>query len=128
MPPDVNSVAYIGGLMSDFGSIGGDVYTVPFAGGTPPNITRGSTTTNISMDWLPSGIRTVALAADTLEINTLDASGTPTTAWRKIASFAAGDGKVAYGTDGQTIATVGQDFTPAPPAYPAAPPPRPTPP
>src|SRR3546814_12666797 len=72
--PDGKSVAYIGGLMSDFGSIGGDVYTVPFAGGTPTNITRGSTTTNISMDWLPSGIRTVALAADTLELNTLDRS------------------------------------------------------
>src|SRR3546814_19826668 len=105
MPPDVNSVADIGGLMGDFVSIGADVYTVPFAGGTPTNITRGSTTTNISMDWLPSGIRTVALAADTLELNTLDASGTPTTAWRKMASFAAGDGKVAYSADGKPIAT-----------------------
>src|SRR3546814_16630106 len=96
--------------MSDFGSIGGDVYTVPFAGGTPTNITRGSTTTNISMDWLPSGIRTVALAADTLELNTLDASGTPTTAWRKLASFPAGDGKVASSADGTTIATVVQEI------------------
>src|SRR3546814_8351885 len=110
--------------MSDFGSIGGDVYTVPFAGGTPTNITRGSTTTNISMDWLPSGIRTVALAADTLELNTLDASGTPITAWRKMASFAAGDGKVAYSADGKTIATVVQDFTHAPAVYAAAPPRR----
>src|SRR3546814_16983759 len=69
------------------------------------------------MDWLPSGIRTVALAADTLELNTLDASGTPTTAWRKMASFAAGDGKVAYSADGKTIATVVQDFTHAPAVY-----------
>src|SRR3546814_7867174 len=97
--------------MSDFGSVGGDVYTLAVAGGTPTNITRGSTTTNISMDWLPGGIRTVALAADTLELNKLDASGTPTTAWRKMASFAAGDGKVAYSADGKTIATVVQDFT-----------------
>src|SRR3546814_5029212 len=97
------SVAYIGGLMSDFGSIGGDVYTVPFAGGTPTNITRGSTTTNISMDWLPSGIRTVALAADTLELNTLDASGTPTTAWRKMASFAAGDRSEEHTSELQSL-------------------------
>ncbi|RIA37818.1 dipeptidyl aminopeptidase/acylaminoacyl peptidase [Hephaestia caeni] len=115
--PDGKSVAYIGGLMSDFGSIGGDVYTVPFTGGTPTNITRGSTTTNVSMDWLSSGIHTVALAADTLELNTLDASGTPTTTWRKMASFAAADGKVAYSADGKTIATVVQDFTHAPAIY-----------
>ncbi|MCM8729655.1 S9 family peptidase [Hephaestia sp. GCM10023244] len=112
--PDGASVAYIGGLMSDFGSIGGDVYTVPFAGGTPTNLTKGSTTTNVSMDWLPSGIHTVALAAETLELNTLDATGAPTTGWRRMASFAAGDGKVAYSADGKTIATVVQDFTHAP--------------
>ena len=33
------SVAFIGGLMSDWGSIGGDVYIVPLAGGTPVNLT-----------------------------------------------------------------------------------------
>ena len=27
--PDGRTVAFIGGVMSDFGSIGGDVYTVP---------------------------------------------------------------------------------------------------
>ena len=33
--PDGRTVAYIGGLMSDFGSIGGDVFTVPLTGGSP---------------------------------------------------------------------------------------------
>ena len=37
--PDGKTVAFIGGLMSDFGSIGGDIYTVPLAGGTPRNLT-----------------------------------------------------------------------------------------
>ena len=32
-------VAFIGGLMSDWGSIGGDVYTVPLAGGAPIDLT-----------------------------------------------------------------------------------------
>ena len=27
--PDGRTVAFIGGIMSDFGSVGGDVYTVP---------------------------------------------------------------------------------------------------
>ena len=33
--PDGRTVAFIGGLMSDFGSVGGDVYTVPIGGGEP---------------------------------------------------------------------------------------------
>ncbi|MGC8049958.1 TolB family protein, partial [Salmonella enterica] len=36
--PDGKTVAYIGGLMSDFGAVGGDVWTVPFAGGEPQNL------------------------------------------------------------------------------------------
>jgi dipeptidyl aminopeptidase/acylaminoacyl peptidase len=112
--PDGKNVAYIGGLMSDFGSVGGDVFTVPIAGGTPTNITAGSKTTNLSMDWLPGGIRTVSLAGDTLELATLDTSGAPTTGWSRVASFSAGDGRVAYSADGKTIATVVQDWTHAP--------------
>ncbi len=33
--PDGRTVAFIGGIMSDFGSVGGDVYTVPIGGGEP---------------------------------------------------------------------------------------------
>src|SRR6185312_11766575 len=36
--PDGKTVAFIGGLMSDWQSIGGDVYTVPLAGGEPWNV------------------------------------------------------------------------------------------
>ncbi len=36
--PDGRTVAFIGGLMSDFGAVGGDIYTVPVAGGTPTDI------------------------------------------------------------------------------------------
>ena len=41
--PDGRTVAFIGGLMSDFGSVGGDVYTVPVAGGEPTDITPAIT-------------------------------------------------------------------------------------
>ncbi len=37
--PDGNTIAFIGGLMSDQGATGGDIYTVPAAGGTVTNIT-----------------------------------------------------------------------------------------
>jgi dipeptidyl aminopeptidase/acylaminoacyl peptidase len=37
--PDGKTVAFIGGLMSDEGSIGGDIYTVPASGGEARNVT-----------------------------------------------------------------------------------------
>ena len=39
--PDGKSLAFIGGLMSDWGSVGGDIYTVAFSGGEPVDITPG---------------------------------------------------------------------------------------
>ncbi len=39
--PDGKSIAVIHGLMSDFGSTGGDIWTVPAAGGEPRNLTPG---------------------------------------------------------------------------------------
>ncbi len=37
--PDGQRIAFIGGLMSDQGSTGGDLYTVPSAGGQPTDVT-----------------------------------------------------------------------------------------
>ena len=47
--PDGSQIALIGGLMSDQGSTGGDVYTVPAAGGQPIDVTPGI---DISPSWL----------------------------------------------------------------------------
>ena len=41
MSPDGNAVAYIGGIMSDFGSVGGDLWLVPATGGAARNLTPG---------------------------------------------------------------------------------------
>ena len=49
--PDGRTVAFIGGLMSDFGSVGGDVWTVPLAGGAPTNATPGAKMTFTSLAW-----------------------------------------------------------------------------
>ena len=115
--PDGKTVAYIGGLMSDFGSVGGDVYTVPFAGGTPTDITQGSHTTNTSLFWLKGGLRTTALAGDTLQVDVLSEDGKPTTLWQRAATFSAADGRVAFSADGRTMATVVQDFEHPPAIY-----------
>jgi Tol biopolymer transport system component len=37
--PDSKSIVFIGGLMSDEGSTGGDVFQIPVTGGTPRNLT-----------------------------------------------------------------------------------------
>jgi dipeptidyl aminopeptidase/acylaminoacyl peptidase len=47
--PDGSQIALIGGLMSDQGSTGGDIYLLSAAGGEPVNVTPGIT---ISPSWL----------------------------------------------------------------------------
>src|ERR1700761_5938066 len=48
---DGRTVAFIGGLMSDFGSTGGDVFTIELAGGTPRNITPDMHASASSLAW-----------------------------------------------------------------------------
>jgi dipeptidyl aminopeptidase/acylaminoacyl peptidase len=47
--PDGKSIAFIGGLMSDQGVTGGDVWLVPSAGGDPVNLTPGRPA---SVEWI----------------------------------------------------------------------------
>ena len=49
--PDGKSIAFIGGLMSDQGSTGGDVWIVSSAGGTPHNLTPARPTSPAWIDW-----------------------------------------------------------------------------
>ncbi|GAB2572949.1 S9 family peptidase [Dyella jejuensis] len=46
--PDGSRIAFIGGLMSDEGSTGGDIYSVPARGGAPINLTPGI---RVSPSW-----------------------------------------------------------------------------
>ncbi|HEY6413390.1 MAG TPA: S9 family peptidase [Edaphobacter sp.] len=59
--PDGKRIAFIGGIMSDQGSTGGDIYSIPATGGTPSNIMPDK---SVSASWLswtsPNAIRYVA--------------------------------------------------------------------
>jgi dipeptidyl aminopeptidase/acylaminoacyl peptidase len=66
--PDGKTVAFIGGVMSDFGSIGGDVWTVALAGGTPVNRTAGDKATVNAIDWTTGGLRGTRLAGDSAQL------------------------------------------------------------
>jgi len=50
--PDGKQIAFIGGLMSDQGVTGGDIYVIPSSGGTPRDITPGSHRSASWLTWL----------------------------------------------------------------------------
>ncbi len=116
--PDGKTVAYIGGLMSDFGAIGGDVWTVPFEGGTPVNITAGAKATATSLDWTTGGLRATVLKGDQAQIVSVTTeTGFSAPLFSRPASFGAGDGRAVFSADGRMVATVVQDYTTAPAIY-----------
>ncbi len=49
--PDGERIAFIGGLMSDQGATGGDIYAVPSQGGEPINLTPGIHVTPAWLAW-----------------------------------------------------------------------------
>jgi dipeptidyl aminopeptidase/acylaminoacyl peptidase len=50
--PDGKQIAFIGGLMSDQGSTGGDLYLIPSAGGEPRDLTPGRPSSVAFIHWL----------------------------------------------------------------------------
>ena len=74
--PDGKTVAYIGGLMSDFGSVGGDIWTVPFAGGDPVDMTKGEKASVTSLVWTNGGLRSTRLMGPDMQIAAPGAKGT----------------------------------------------------
>lgn len=67
--PDDARILIIGGLMSDRGATGGDLYSVPASGGTPVNLTPGTT---VTPSWFTfTGPRTLLvnqLASGTVQV------------------------------------------------------------
>ena len=116
--PDGRTVAFIGGIMSDFGSIGGDVYTVPIGGGEPVDRTPGYRGTFTSLLWGKPGLVASALIGDSnavVPFNGALAPERPT--WSAPVSIGAGDAKIARSATGRELAFVEQDFEHAPAIY-----------
>ncbi|MES2253974.1 MAG: S9 family peptidase [Pseudomonadota bacterium] len=112
--PDGKSVAFIGGLMSDWGSVGGDVYTVALAGGTPVDVTPGYKGTFEGLDWRGSNLAATALIGDKAAAVTIDpAAKAVQVHWSAPVNTSAQtfNGPIAFSADGTIAATVMQDFT-----------------
>jgi dipeptidyl aminopeptidase/acylaminoacyl peptidase len=112
--PDGQKIAFISGLMSDYPVVGGDIFTVPLAGGTPTNLTPGAKASFTSLAW--SGGRLVAgvTVGGSTGVATIDASGTITGQAVTAETIAAGDGAVAVDGKGAYAAYVAESFTAAP--------------
>jgi dipeptidyl aminopeptidase/acylaminoacyl peptidase len=111
---DGKTVAFIGGLMSDWGSIGGDVYTVPIAGGALTNITPGFKGTFRGIAWRGTELFTTALVDDHYAVVVLNPDSHATrTVWSAPVSVHAQkfDGPIAFSSNGEIAATIMEDFT-----------------
>jgi dipeptidyl aminopeptidase/acylaminoacyl peptidase len=58
--PDGTRIAFIGGLMSDQGSTGGDVYLIPAEGGEPTDITAGRDASVAFIGWISPEVLGIA--------------------------------------------------------------------
>ncbi len=110
--PDGKQIAYIGGIMSDEGSTGGDIYVVPAEGGAARDVTPGRKSSPSWLQWMKSGkiLFTESIDGGTA-LATLDAaSGTAETLWNRdetVTGLSASD-------DGATIAAVRSSWAMAP--------------
>ncbi len=114
---DGATVAFIAGIMSDFGSTGGDVYTLTFEGGQAANITAAMRASATSLAW-DCGDRLQAhlLAGDKTQLADLGAGlkpAVPRILWSGEESVRSGQGHATACPSGIT-AVVHESFTAAP--------------
>jgi len=113
--PDGKTVAFIGGLHSDFGPVGGDLWTAPFAGGTAVDKTPNYKGSLSSLIWRDKALFATAIVGDNNAVLTVDpATGAMKTLLSGPVTFSAGDGRVSISKDGKLLAGVSEDFTTAP--------------
>src|SRR6185503_1962612 len=116
--PDGASIGYIGGLMSDQGVTGGDLYVVSATGGTPRDVTPGIHSSIASFSWTgPSSILATGYAQGKAQISTVDmATGTLHPVWSGEEQVTTGGGtaEVSPARNGAVVATIRQSFASAP--------------
>jgi dipeptidyl aminopeptidase/acylaminoacyl peptidase len=113
--PDGKSVAFISGIMSDFGSTGGDVYQLPLAGGGADDITPAMHASATSLGWGCDG-RLLArlLAGDQTQIVELKPGAAPKLLWSGAESVSGEYAGVSLGCPSSVTASTHESFT-APP-------------
>jgi dipeptidyl aminopeptidase/acylaminoacyl peptidase len=114
--PDGKTVAFIGGLMSDFGSVGGDVWTVPIDGGEPVDVTPNFAGTFNGIAWRGQQLMASSLAGADAAVVAIDPlARSSRVLWKgPVTASAARDGRFVFSADGKVAASVHEDYEHAP--------------
>jgi dienelactone hydrolase len=111
---DGRSVAFIGGLMSDFGSTGGDVYLVPTAGGASVNITPGQHASATSIGFDCHGTLLAKLlrgdSTEIVELSTAQPQRAPRLLWSASVSTSGRTAGMSLACPSGLDSTVQEDF------------------
>jgi dipeptidyl aminopeptidase/acylaminoacyl peptidase len=117
--PDGKTVALIGGLMSDEGVVGGDIFAIPANGGKPRNLTPALNSSASWLAWLPSSNQILFTehidgSSGLIKLNT--ATGTMTDLWRGAETIFAEPGafSISMARDEKTCALVRHSFAKPP--------------
>ena len=117
--PDGKNIAFIGGIMSDEGSVGGDIFIVPATGGEARNVTPGIPASPSWLTWLAADrilfgeVVDGMVGAATLEV----ATGKVKTLWtgpEVVSTGAWGVFAISLAGDGKTSAVIRQSFSQPP--------------
>jgi dipeptidyl aminopeptidase/acylaminoacyl peptidase len=105
--PDGKTIAFIGGLMSDEGVTGGDIFTLPVAGGKPLNRTPELSSSASWLAWEPSSKQIVftELIDGSSGIARVDLEGHVTHLWKGAETI-----RVSVSHDCQTFTLIRQSF------------------
>jgi dipeptidyl aminopeptidase/acylaminoacyl peptidase len=119
--PDGKQIAFIGGLMSDQGVTGGDIYVIPSTGGSARDVTRDSTRTASWIHWLGGSKLVVTWIKDgAVEMGEIDPANGKTVANYGEAGGSIGNGHLLLGasvTQNAEVAYVKSSFESAPEVY-----------
>ena len=113
---DGRTVAFVGGLMSDFGSVGGDVFTVPLAGGEPVNVTPNYAGSFNGLAWKGATLLASSLQGERMTVTAIDPQLRSTrTLWAgAVTANGSRDGRIVFSADGGAAASVFETFDKAP--------------
>jgi dipeptidyl aminopeptidase/acylaminoacyl peptidase len=112
--PDGREIAFVGGLMSDQAVVGGDVYSLPAAGGAARNLTPGMAASAADLHWTAGGqILAFEIVDGASGLARIDpATGRTTRLWTLPAAFETGDNApgLALSRDGRVAAAIVSAF------------------
>jgi len=112
---DGKTVAFIAGIMSDFGSTGGDVYALSIDGGAAVNVTPAMQASATSLDWGCDGhLQAQLLAGDKTQYVDLGSgrqAATPRVLWSGADSVGTRTGGISLACPSGVLAAEHESFT-----------------